>query len=130
MPKKNYNYAQLEAVAQEMRANADMVFFYEYQTPTATLPTGEVLDLAKEFGATVEYDPDISKVSVVGLGMRSHAGVAAKVFGLLAAEGINIQAISTSEIKISCIIAAKYTELAIRTLHEGLGLDKSTVVEQ
>ena len=85
---------------------------------------------AKEFGATVEYDPDISKVSVVGLGMRSHAGVAAKVFGLLAAEGINIQAISTSEIKISCIIAAKYTELAIRTLHEGLGLDKSTVVEQ
>src|SRR5688572_15511791 len=51
MPKKSYNYAQLEAVAQEMRANADMVFFYEYQTPTATLPTGEVLDLAKEFGA-------------------------------------------------------------------------------
>ena len=85
---------------------------------------------AKEFGATVEYDPDIVKVSVVGLGMRSHAGVAAKVFGLLAAEGINIQAISTSEIKISCIIAAKYTELAIRTLHEGLGLDKGSVVEQ
>jgi aspartate kinase len=85
---------------------------------------------AKEFGATVEYDSDIAKVSVVGLGMRSHAGVAAKVFGLLAAEGINIQAISTSEIKISCIIASKYTELAIRTLHEGLGLDKSTVVEQ
>ena len=52
MPKKSYNYAQLEAVAQEMRANADMVFFYEYQTPTATLPTGEVLDLAKEFGDT------------------------------------------------------------------------------
>ena len=86
---------------------------------------------AKEFGASsVEYDPEIVKVSVVGLGMRSHAGVAAKVFGLLAAEGINIEAISTSEIKISCIIAAKYTELAIRTLHEGLGLDKSTVVEQ
>ena len=50
MAKKSYNYAQLEAVAQEMRTNADMVFFYEYQTPTATLPTGEVLDLAKEFG--------------------------------------------------------------------------------
>jgi pyruvate/2-oxoglutarate/acetoin dehydrogenase E1 component len=50
MAKKSYNYAQLEAVAQEMRANADMVFYYEYQTPTATLPTGEVLDLAKEFG--------------------------------------------------------------------------------
>jgi len=50
MAKKSYNYAQLEAVAQEMRTNPDMVFYYEYQTPTATLPTGEVLDLAKEFG--------------------------------------------------------------------------------
>ncbi|HEY3493742.1 MAG TPA: aspartate kinase [Polyangiaceae bacterium] len=84
----------------------------------------------KELGATVEYDSDISKVSIVGLGMRSHAGIASKMFHLLAAEGINIQAISTSEIKISCIIAAKYTELAVRTLHEGFGLDKSAVVEQ
>jgi pyruvate dehydrogenase E1 component beta subunit len=50
MAKKSYNYAQLEAVAQEMRANPDMVYFYEYQTPTATLPSGEVLDLVKEFG--------------------------------------------------------------------------------
>jgi pyruvate dehydrogenase E1 component beta subunit len=50
MPKKSYNYAQLEAVAQEMRANPDMVYYYEYQTPTATLPSGEVLDLVKEFG--------------------------------------------------------------------------------
>jgi pyruvate/2-oxoglutarate/acetoin dehydrogenase E1 component len=50
MAKKSYNYAQLEAVAQEMRANPDMVYYYEYQTPTATLPTGEVLDLAREFG--------------------------------------------------------------------------------
>ncbi|HEY8946386.1 MAG TPA: aspartate kinase [Polyangiaceae bacterium] len=79
---------------------------------------------AKEVSASVEYDTDIVKVSIVGLGMRSHAGVAAKMFGLLAAEGINIQAISTSEIKISCIIASKYTELAVRTLHEGFGLDR------
>jgi aspartate kinase len=80
---------------------------------------------AAEFGAgSVEYDSDIVKVSIVGLGMRSHAGVASKMFGLLAAEGINIQAISTSEIKISCIIAAKYTELAVRALHTGFGLDK------
>ena len=84
----------------------------------------------RELGATVEYDSDIAKVSIVGLGMRSHAGIASKMFHLLAAEGINIQAISTSEIKISCIIAAKYTELAVRTLHEGFGLDKSAVVEQ
>ena len=83
-------------------------------------------DCAKEFNTTsVEYDPDIVKVSIVGLGMRSHAGVAAKMFGILAAEGINIQGISTSEIKISCIIASKYTELAVRSLHEGFGLDKA-----
>ena len=81
---------------------------------------------AAEYGSEpVEYDPDIVKVSIVGLGMRSHAGVAAKMFGILAGEGINIQGISTSEIKISCIIAAKYTELAVRTLHEGFGLDKA-----
>jgi aspartate kinase len=84
----------------------------------------------KELNATVEYDADIAKVSIVGLGMRSHAGIASKMFHLLAAEGINIQAISTSEIKISCIIASKYTELAVRTLHEGFGLDKGAVVEQ
>jgi aspartate kinase len=84
----------------------------------------------QELGATVEYDADIAKVSIVGLGMRSHAGIASKMFHLLAAEGINIQAISTSEIKISCIIASKYTELAVRTLHEGFGLDKGAVVEQ
>jgi aspartate kinase len=83
-----------------------------------------------ELGATVEYDPDIVKVSIVGLGMRSHAGIASKMFGLLAAEGINIQAISTSEIKISCIIASKYTELAVRTLHDGFELDKGAVTEQ
>lgn len=76
-------------------------------------------------GAAVEYDPDIVKVSIVGLGMRSHAGVAAKMFRLLAAEGINIQAISTSEIKVSCLIHQKYTELAVRALHEGFGLDKT-----
>ncbi|HWA75770.1 MAG TPA: aspartate kinase [Polyangiaceae bacterium] len=84
---------------------------------------------AKEVQATVEYDPEIVKVSIVGLGMRSHAGVASKMFGLLAGEGINIQAISTSEIKISCIIASKYTELAVRTLHEGFGLDKGGSAE-
>ncbi len=76
-------------------------------------------------GATgVRYDEDIVKVSIVGLGMRSHAGIAAKMFKLLADEGINIQAISTSEIKVSCIIASKYTELAVRALHDGFGLDK------
>ncbi len=67
---------------------------------------------------------DIAKVSVVGVGMRSHTGVAARMFEALAAEGINIMMISTSEIKISCVIDAKYTELAVRTLHETFGLAK------
>ncbi len=70
----------------------------------------------------VRYDEDIVKVSIVGLGMRSHAGVAAKMFKILADERINIQAISTSEIKVSCIVATKYTELAVRALHDGFGL--------
>jgi aspartate kinase len=79
--------------------------------------------VAQKAGAReVRYDENVVKVSIVGLGMRSHAGVAAKMFGLLADEGINIQAISTSEIKISCLVAAKYTELAVRALHDGFGL--------
>jgi len=81
--------------------------------------------VAKQLGAReVRYDEDVVKVSAVGLGMRSHAGVAAKMFRILANEGINIQAISTSEIKVSCLIAAKYTELAVRALHDGFGLAK------
>jgi len=67
-------------------------------------------------------DQNISKVSIVGLGMRSHAGVATTMFKTLAAEGINIQMISTSEIKISVVVDAKYTELAVRVLHDAFGL--------
>lgn len=66
----------------------------------------------------ITVDPDIAKVSIVGVGMRTHAGVAAKMFQLLARAGINIEMISTSEIKISVVINAKYTELAVRVLHE------------
>ncbi|SEH35658.1 aspartate kinase [Magnetospirillum fulvum] len=68
-------------------------------------------------------DPDVVKVSVIGVGMRSHAGIAQKMFQTLAQEGINIQVISTSEIKISVLIAEKYTELALRALHTAYGLD-------
>ncbi|MFO0679663.1 MAG: aspartate kinase [Polyangiaceae bacterium] len=80
-------------------------------------------EIGKATGArAVRYDEDVVKVSIVGLGMRSHAGVAAKMFRILGEEGINIQAITTSEIKISCLVASKYTELAVRALHEGFGL--------
>jgi len=81
--------------------------------------------VAKEIGAKGAIRDDrIAKVSIVGLGMRSHAGVAGKVFDTLAKYGINIIMISTSEIKISCIIDEKFTELAVRVLHEAFGLDK------
>jgi aspartate kinase len=68
-------------------------------------------------------DPDVAKISVVGIGMRSHAGVASTMFRALADKAINIQVISTSEIKVSVLIAAEYTELAVRALHTAYGLD-------
>ena len=67
----------------------------------------------------IHWDDEIAKVSVVGVGMRSHAGIAKTMFQLLASENINIQLISTSEIKVSCVIARKYAELAVQALHEG-----------
>ncbi len=93
---------------------------------TFTVPRGDVhkalervKNVAPEIGAEdVVYDTEVVKVSIVGLGMRSHAGVASRMFEVLAAEGINIQMISTSEIKISIVIAAKYAELAVRVLHD------------
>jgi aspartate kinase len=100
---------------------------------TFTVPKGDrkrAVDVLKDklpelvgaAGERITFDDEISKVSVVGVGMRSHAGVAKTMFRLLADEGINIQLISTSEIKISCVIARKYAELAVRTLHDGFGL--------
>src|SRR5690606_34524065 len=68
-------------------------------------------------------DANVVKVSIVGMGMRSHAGVAKKMFAALAEKNINIQVISTSEIKVSVLIAEEYTELAVRTLHTAFGLD-------
>ena len=73
--------------------------------------------------ASLLADSDVAKISVVGVGMRSHAGVASTMFATLAAKGINIQVISTSEIKVSVLIAADYTELAVRALHTAYGLD-------
>jgi aspartate kinase len=71
----------------------------------------------------VVMDRDVAKVSVVGIGMRSHAGTAQKMFAALAAEGVNIKVITTSEIKISVVISEKYLELAVRTLHKSFGLE-------
>ncbi|MBN1627448.1 MAG: aspartate kinase [Deltaproteobacteria bacterium] len=86
-------------------------------------------DVAKGIGAEkVLGDENIAKVSIIGVGMRTHAGVAQKMFTTLAKENINIMMISTSEIKISCVIEEKYTELAVRVLHEAFGLENGTQI--
>jgi aspartate kinase len=87
-----------------------------------------VEEIAVKIGAAgVESNEAIAKVSIVGVGMRSHSGIASKMFETLSAEGVNIQMISTSEIKVSCVIDDKYTELAVRVLHEAFGLDNGQV---
>ncbi len=109
-----------------------------YTDISFTLPKGdynramEILSrAAKEIGAEgVRGDERIAKVSIVGIGMRSHSGVASRMFAALAKENINIQMISTSEIAISCVIEDKYTELAVRALHEAFQLGKSAVAEE
>ena len=87
-----------------------------------------VRGVAKEIGADkVIGDDKIAKVSIVGVGMRTHSGVAARMFESLGKEQINIQMISTSEIKVSCVIESKYAELAVRVLHEAFGLAAEAV---
>jgi aspartate kinase len=84
-----------------------------------------VEDTAVKVGAAgVQSNENIAKVSIVGVGMRSHSGIASQMFETLSTEGVNIQMISTSEIKVSCVIDDKYTELAVRVLHAAFGLDK------
>ncbi len=105
---------------------------------TFTVPHGDykkamkiVEGTATGIGASeVKGDEHIAKVSIVGVGMRSHSGVASQMFACLAQEGINVHMISTSEIKISCIIDSKYTELAVRVLHESFGLSGEDVQQE
>ncbi|MBF0382782.1 MAG: aspartate kinase [Magnetococcales bacterium] len=99
---------------------------------TFTVPKGDYTQAMEtlkgpinEIGArSIKGNPEIAKVSAIGVGMRSHSGVAQKMFKALASDGINIQMISTSEIKVSVIIDEKYTELAVRSLHQAFELDK------
>ncbi len=87
-----------------------------------------VQKLADEINAeSVSGSDNIAKVSIVGVGMRNHSGVATTMFQVLAKEGINIMMISTSEIKVSCVIEEKYTELAVRALHDAFALDKPEI---
>jgi aspartate kinase len=105
---------------------------------TFTVPKAELaraLDMLEKERATIGYervisDTNITKISVVGVGMRSHAGVAAQMFKTLADRGINILAITTSEIKVSVLIHEEYTELAVRVLHTAYGLDAEEEAEE
>lgn len=102
--------------------STDMTF----TVPQAELARAEdvIRKVSSEIGAQeVRTDTNVVKVSIIGIGMRSHAGVAKTMFQTLAAKGINIQAITTSEIKVSVLIASEYTELAVRALHTAYGLD-------
>ncbi|MBU1037676.1 MAG: aspartate kinase [Candidatus Omnitrophica bacterium] len=97
-----------------------------------TVPSGDLIktiktakDISKMIGAgEITFDKDIAKVSIVGIGMRSHSGIAAKMFEALAENGINIGMISTSEIKISCVVNAKYGQEAVRAIHSKFNLAK------
>jgi aspartate kinase len=93
----------------------------DYQRALAILKeTAESMSARQVMG-----DDRIAKISIVGVGMRSHAGIASKMFAALAKEGINIRMISTSEIKISVVVDEKYLELGVRTLHSAFGLDQN-----
>jgi aspartate kinase len=122
----------------EARINVDMIvqnISADDRTTDMTFTVGaaelnKALDVLKNLKDEIGYadlrgSTDIVKVSVIGVGMRSHAGVAAQMFKALAEKGINIEAISTSEIKISILIDAAYAELAVRTLHSLYGLDSA-----
>jgi aspartate kinase len=93
----------------------------DYQRTLEVLKTRVVAALGAN---AVQGDAKICKVSIVGIGMRSHVGVASKMFRVLSEEGINIQMITTSEIKTSVVIDEKYMELAVRALHKAFGLDQ------
>jgi aspartate kinase len=97
----------------------------DFTVPTTDIEkTKNVMSKFQNDSQRIDYNDAICKVSIVGVGMKSHTGVASKAFSTLANENINIRIISTSEIKISMIIEEKYAELAVRSLHHAYGLDK------
>jgi len=105
-----------------LEGHTDITFTIPQKDLGKTLKAVE--NIKKEVGATeIAHDENVVKVSVIGVGMRSHAGVASKTFEALKSEGINILMISTSEIKITCLIEEKYGELAVRVLHDAFHLD-------
>lgn len=115
---------EVDMIVQNIGADGATDFTFTVAASEMEKAKGILDRIAKELGAReVLADDRIAKVSLVGVGMRSHAGVASKMFKTLAAENVNIEMISTSEIKVSVVIAEKYLELAVRALHSAFGLD-------
>ena len=118
----NVNVDMIIQVVSDDKATTDITF----TVPTADYERSRAILEKADIGAEViEGATDVVKVSAIGVGMRSHAGVASRAFAALAEKGINIRAITTSEIKFSVLIDSEYTELAVRTLHALYGLDKA-----
>jgi len=120
----NINVDMIIQVVSDNSTTTDITF----TVPAAEFERAKVLLEEAKGGigyASLEGATDVVKVSAIGIGMRSHAGVAARAFKALADKGINIRAITTSEIKFSVLIDEAYTELAVRTLHALYGLDKA-----
>ncbi|TAJ53514.1 MAG: aspartate kinase [Nevskiaceae bacterium] len=118
---------EVDMIVQNVAADATTDFTFTVNRVDYDRALEVAKKVAAELGAKgVRSALDIVKVSLVGVGMRSHAGIASQMFKALAAEGINIRMISTSEIKISVVISDKYLELAVRTLHKAFGLEGAT----
>lgn len=118
---------EVDVIVQNVGADKTNDITFTVQRKDTDKATRILEKVAKEIGAkSIAVDNKVAKVSLVGVGMRSHAGIASKMFGALAAESINIQLITTSEIKISVVIEEKYLELAVRVLHAAFGLKDAT----
>jgi aspartate kinase len=115
---------EVDMIVQNVAADATTDFTFTVHRNDFDKAQEIVAQVAHELGAKgVRTATDIVKVSLVGVGMRSHAGIASRMFKALATEGINIRMISTSEIKISVVIQDKYLELAVRSLHKAFNLE-------
>ena len=122
---------EVDMIVQNVGADNTTDFTFTVHKNEMEKATTLLQGVAKEIGAKeVQSNSSVAKVSMVGVGMRSHAGVASRMFEVLANEQINIQMISTSEIKISVVIAEKYLELAVRALHAGFELEKEPYESQ
>ena len=122
---------EVDVIVQNVAADNTTDFTFTVHRNDYEAAEAVLNQVAVELGAReVVGDNKIAKVSIVGVGMRSHAGVASKMFDALADESINIQMISTSEIKVSVVIAEKYLELAVRALHSAFDLDANHSVSE